>query len=70
MWGHRLDPWSWKIPHAAELQLLSLRSRAHAPQQEKPPQQEAHAQQLEGNPRSLQLEKSQCAVTKTQRSQK
>ena len=32
--GHGFDPWSKKIPHAAE-QLLSLSSRACVPQQEK-----------------------------------
>ena len=37
-------------------QLLSLCSRACAPQQEKPPQWEAHAPQLESRPRLPQLE--------------
>ena len=51
--GHRFNPWSRKIPHAAGQ--LSLRAAttearvpgAHAPQQEKPPQWEARAPQLE-----------------------
>ena len=38
-------------------QLLSLRSRARAPQQEKPPQWEARALQRRVTPRSPQLEK-------------
>ena len=39
-------------------QLLSLRSRADAPQLEKPPQREAHTLQLESSPGSLQREKA------------
>ena len=58
MQGHGFEPWSGKIPHAVEQlspwpQLLSMRAittealapRAHAPQQEKPPQWEARAPQ-------------------------
>ena len=48
--GHGFDPWSGKIPHAMELTPCTTstearRSRAHAPQQEKPPQGEARAPQ-------------------------
>ena len=44
---------------ACGLQLLKpTHSRAHVPQQEKPPQGEAHAQQWESSPHLLQLEKS------------
>ena len=41
--GHRFDPRSGKIPHASEQlsKLKLLKPRACAPQQEKPPQQEA-----------------------------
>ena len=42
--------------------------RVQAPQQEKPPQWEAHASQLESRPHSLQLEKARTA-TETQHSQ-
>lgn len=34
--GDRFDSWSGKSPHAAEPKLLSLHSRAQAPQQENP----------------------------------
>ena len=62
---------------ARKPQLLSPRAtttearapRAHALQQEKPPQWEARAPQ-QSNPRSLQLEKSLHTATKTQCSQK
>ena len=47
-------------------QLLSLRSRAREPQQEKPLQWEALTRQLESSPCSLKLEK----VMKTQHSQR
>ena len=73
------NPWSRKIPHAAEqlshnyqacalepgshnywahvLQLLKpVHPRARAPQQEKPPQWEVRAPQLQNCPHSLQLE--------------
>ena len=52
------------------LQLLKPgHPRACALQQEKPPQQETPAPQLEGSPCLLQLEKARAA-TKTQHSQK
>ena len=44
--------------------------RVYAPQQEKPPQQEACTQQLESGPRLLQLEKETCTAAKTQHGQK
>ena len=43
---------------AYALDLLSLHSLAHAPQQEKPPQWEAQAPQLESSPCSLKLKKA------------
>ena len=48
--GHVFSPWSRKIPHASEQlspvpQLLTPRSRAHRPEQEKPQQGEARAPQ-------------------------
>ena len=63
MQGHRFDPWPGKIPHA--MQQLSpwatttkaLVPRARAPQQEKPPQWEAHAPQR-SSPCASQLQKS------------
>ena len=45
-------------------------TKAHALQQEKPPQQEAHALQLDSSLRSPQLEKTAHMATKTQQSQK
>ena len=51
--GHGFDPWSGKIPHAAEqlspcTQLPRPCSGAHASQQDKPPQQSSpHSSQLE-----------------------
>ena len=84
---HRVDSWSRKIPHAAdqlraELQLLSLCSRAQdpqllklscprtqAPQQKKSQQGAACALQLYGGPRSMPLGETSTA-TKTQHSQK
>ena len=45
-------------------------TRAHALQQEKPPQQEAHALQLDSSLRSPQMEKTAHTATKTQQSQK
>ena len=60
-WACALEPrnhnsWAW-VP-----QLLKLVCpRAHAPRQEKPPQQEAHAPQLESSPRAPKLEKSPCS---------
>ena len=58
--------WVWtlvqKIPRAAgqisQPQLLIPLFRAHTLQQEKPPQWEARALQLESSPYSLQLEKA------------
>ena len=54
--GHGFEPWSGKIPHAAE-QLSPWATttaarvpRAYAPQQEKPPQWEARAPQWRPNP--------------------
>ena len=75
--GHGFEPWSRKIPHAAE-QLLSLYSKARelqllspcaattearapracAPQQEKPPQWEAHAPQRRPNAAKKKKKKS------------
>ena len=61
---HRFDPWSGKIPHAAgHLSLCtttteSMHPRAHALQQEKPPQWEAQALRLESSPHSPQLQKN------------
>ena len=66
------DPWSRKTPQAEEqlcpyatttgplrLQLRKpARLRAHAQQQEKPPQSEARTPQPESSPRSTQLEKA------------
>ena len=40
-----MDPWSGKIPQAAQQLLKPTLPRAHAPLQEKPQQQEAHAPQ-------------------------
>ena len=40
--------------------LKPARSRARAPQQEKPLQREAHSWQLEGSPHLPQLERVQC----------
>ena len=51
-------------------QLLSPCSRHHAPQQETPPQWDAHTQQLESSLCSLQLEKSCCTVLRIQLIQK
>ena len=49
-------PWATKAcaPHLQK----AVRPRAHALQQEKPLQREAHAPQLESSPRSPKLEKS------------
>ena len=49
--GHGFQPWSGKIPHAAEQGsrgpcLLSLHSRAREPQLLKPPPSRAHVPQL------------------------
>ena len=51
--GHGFDPRSWKIPHAVGQQS----PRAHV-LQEKPPQWEAQAPQLESSPLPLQLEQA------------
>ena len=61
--GDRFDPWSGKIPHAAEqLSLWPTATEADLPRarapQEKPSQQEAQAPQLERNPHWLQLQKA------------
>ena len=59
--GHRFDPRPERIPHATE-QLSPCTTatevrvpRARSPQQEKPPQCEAHTPQLKSSPCSLQL---------------
>ena len=73
--GHVFDPWSRKIPRAAER--LSPRGttaetcvrRAHAQQQEKPPQWEGCTPLLQSSLHSPQLEKAHAA-TKTQHNQK
>lgn len=41
MQGHWLDPWSWKIPHAAGHDYRVHMPRTGAPQQEKSPQWES-----------------------------
>jgi len=57
-WACALEPGSCSYwTHVPQL-LKSTDPRAHAPQQEKPPQWEARALQLERSPRSQQLEKS------------
>ena len=59
------------VPRAWEWQLLKPACpRVYAPQQEKPPQREAHTQQSESGPRLPQLEEKTCTATKTQHSQK
>ena len=68
-WACTLEPedrdyWA----HVPQL-LNCVCSRACAPQQEKPPQRQALASQLESSPRSPQLEKAHTA-TKTQHGQK
>ena len=80
--GHGFKPWSRKIPHATEqlspctttteptcCNYWSPHARAHAPQQEKPPQWEARALQLGVAPFAATRE-SPRAATKTQHSQK
>ena len=85
--GHRFDPWSGKIPHAAEqpslctwapepvrhkdwLQLLKpAPPRTCAPQQEKSPQWDTQALQLEEPPLATTRERLSAAV-KTQHSKK
>ena len=57
MYATTSQPALWSLWAAAT---ESSRSRACAPQQEKPPQWEAHALQLESNPYLLQLEKAQA----------
>ena len=79
--GHRFDPWSGKIPHAMEQ--LSPRATAtearvpgaRAPQQEKPPQWEAHCSEKpvhrnDKQPPLTATRESLSAATKTQRSHK
>ena len=57
-WACALEPGSCSYwTHVPQL-LKSTYPRAHAPQQEKPPQWEARALPLERSPRSRQLEKS------------
>ena len=74
--GHRFNPWSRKIPHAAEqispcaTATEPTHPRAHASKQEKPPQWEAQAPQLASSPYLPQLEKNLHVATKTQHSQK
>ena len=66
MQGHRFNPWSRKIAYASGLlrpcttSTEAQTSRAHVPQQKKPPQQEAHAPQLERSPCSSHLEKARA----------
>ena len=67
--GHGFNPWSGKIPQALEQLNTALEPacpRVHAAQQEKPPQWEAHAPQLESSPHLLQLEKATYTATGTQ----
>ena len=75
--GHQFDPYSGKIPHASEqlspcttaadsrafeLQLTEARvPRAHAPQQEKPSQWEAHTLQWRVAPARCILRKQVCS---------
>ena len=54
--GYRFDPWSRRILHP-EGQVSPPDPRACALQQGKPPEREAHTQQLESSPGSPQLEK-------------
>ena len=61
--GYQFDPWSGKIPHAAEqlspgATLPIPCSRASALQQEKPPQWEACTGQLDSSSHLPQLEKA------------
>ena len=64
--GHGFNPWSGKIPHAAgQLSLWASTTelvlpKACAPQQEKPPQREAQAPQLE----NMQQQRSSEAINK------
>ena len=62
-WACALEPGSFNY-----WVLRSAYPRAPAPQQEKPPQWEAHTLQLESSPHSPQLEKTHEAM-KTQNSQ-
>ena len=68
--GHGFEPWSGKIPHAAE-QLSPCATtteartpRARAPQQEKPPQREASAPRRRAAP-ACRTRESPHAATKT-----
>ena len=69
--GYRSDPWSWKIPNVVGqlspcITATEARTpRAHALQQKKTPQWEAHTRQPENSPHSPKLEK---AGTQQQRS--
>lgn len=66
--GHGLHPWSGKIPRVAEPSSPCATTtepehlRPPAPQQENPPQWEAHAAQLESGSHLLQPEKARAAV--------
>ena len=62
------DCWAWlKSPVATTA--AARMPQSPFPQQEKPPQREAHTLQLESSPHSPQLEKT-CETMKTQCSQK
>ena len=64
------DPWSGKILHAmGQLSPCAITIEAHTLQQEKPPQLEAQATELESSPHPPQLEKAHAAM-KTQSSQR
>ena len=83
---HRFDPWSTKIPHAAEhnswvqepgnhdywspYALEPVLPNKRSHRNEKPPQWEADTPQLESSPRSLQLETQVHTAMKTQDRQK
>ena len=56
--GHGFDPQSRKIPHAEGLLSPHITTTNPRTPQEKPPQWEAHAPQLESSPPSPQLEKA------------
>ena len=55
--GYRFDPWSRRILHP-EGQVSPPDPRACALRQGKPPEREAHTQQLESSPGSPQLEEA------------
>lgn len=67
MLGTQVQSLVWKILHAKALSLKSYNywaclPRAHALQQEKPPQREAGGLQIESSPCSLQPEGSACSI--------